>query len=431
MNGHAIPFINFHYPYFSSGDKEEDGYFTLLDLAFFPLINAIERLENDGIKYAISISLSASFTQLLENKKINKRYCERNKSLQAEENRQERRDALRDILFWMNQYQGEPLLALRRLAAYGHLEIITGTATNAPLPLLAPVPEAVKTQISIALEIHKHFFEHECHGICLSQSCWYSELPEILKETGIEYAVVAPAPSSRQMDMEQPMLINSSFGVLLAHHSLSDVFNESLAGEWQKANDSANAMMGALQSAIIPNAKENAVENPVFLLFADALSLLGENRTKKMNALFLELLLRKISCDQDEVLLETPASYLATTKEFIDCSDIDALPPNLTQYYQAGYQQLFPDLHIAALKLLKFGHDASMVSVRAKMVRELILAQSGDHCPHEDHYCRDHLQKFIALIERPEELISKEYAIDAIDENGDEFASSIDLSKFY
>lgn len=431
MNGHAIPFINFHYPYFSSGAQEEDGYFILLDLAFFPLVNALERLENDGIEYALSLSLSASFTQLLANRKINERYAERNRALLAEENRNERRDALRDLMFWLNEYQGQPLLALRRLAAYGHLEIITGTATNAPLPLLAPVPEAVKAQIAVPLAIHKHFFEHDCRGIFLSPSCCYQQLPELLKETGIEYAVIAPATAQRQVETEQPLLVNTGIGLLAAHPALSNNFKESLAGEWQKADENANAMMGALQSATSRFSQENTAENPVFLLFADALSLLGENRTKKLNALFLELLLRKISCDQNEVILDTPASYLALAKEFLDASDLGAFTPNLTQFYQAGYQQLFPDLHIAALKLLKFGHDTDTAPAKARMVRELLLAQSGDHRPHEDTFCRDHLQKFIAIVNHHEEAVANDLDDVAIKEKGEEFASSIDLSIFY
>ncbi len=430
MNGYVIPFINFHYPYFSSGSQEEEGYFGVLDLALYPLFKALECLENDGIDYCVSISLSAAFTHLLANEKINRRYCERIRTLQAEETRNERRDALRDTLFWMDQYQYQPLWALRRLASYGHLEIITGTATNAPLPLLAPVPEAVKAQITVALAIHKHFFDHECQGIFLNPVCCYPQLPQLLKEIGVQYAIVAPMSSSRQNEITEPLLTNSGSAVVVANPSLSTTFCEALTSEWQKADEMANQCMTTLQNAKVQDNRENKSGRPVFLMFADALQLLGDNRTKKLNTLFLELLLRKISCDQKELILEKTSSYLADAKSFLEVEDLSFLAQNLTQFYQAGYQQLFPDLHLAALKLLKFAREEGTKRTRSEMVKELLLAQCGDHRPHEDSYCRNHLQKFTAIINGHDEIVSKE-TMSNLNNDDDGFLSSIDLSIFY
>lgn len=426
MNGYVIPFINFHYPFFSSCSSEENGYFTLLDLVFFPLINTLERLEDDGIDYSLSMSFSTSFIHLLANNSINERYIERTRSLQAEETRDERKDTWRDILVWMDRYQKQPLIALKRLAAYGHLEIITGTATNAPLPLLAPVPEAVKAQISVALAVYKQFLGNECKGICLNPSCCYQQLPQQIKNAGVDYIVVAPLSSPRKMEISQPIITDTNLGIgmLVANSSLSLNFCECLTGEWQKADESANVFMEILRSYLNHDDK-----TMVIVIYADAWQLIEEKRNKKINTCFLELLLRKICCDQKEIELDTPASYLANATDFIDFNDWSSLSQNLTQFYQAGYQQLFPDLHIAALKLLKLKNKKGSTHKKSKLIKELLLAQSGDHNPNNDSFCRDHLQRFTAVIQSLEGITINDIVSETTDDDG--FLSSIDLSLFY
>ena len=432
MNGYIIPFINFHYPYFSSESAEVDGYFNFLNSTFIPLLNTLERLENDDIEYSLSLSLSTSLINLLANPDLTNRYCRRTRNLQAEETRNERRDALRDNLFLMSQYNYRPLDGLRRLAAYGHLEIITGgAATNAPLSLLAPVPEAVKAQISIALAVYQHYFEHECHGINLYPNWCYQQLPELLNELKVEYLIISPAPSLRTLKTNRPMVAGSNIGVLAADVSLSDIFTESLAGDWQKADDNANNYIEILRNNISREVKESNGKPPVYLIFADASQLQKENRSRKLNTVFLELLLRKISCDQKDIGLEKPASYLSSNDVFVDSDAIGMFTPNLTPYYQSGYQQLFPDLHIAALKLGKLNRNKESAAIRAKMVRELILAQSGDHRPHEDTFCREHLQKFTALINSFDDTLQSHADSTSADVGSDDFLTDIDLSNFY
>ena len=227
------------------------------------------------------------------------------------------------------------------------------------------------------------------------------------------------------------MVAGSNIGVLAADVSLSDIFTESLAGDWQKADDNANNYIEILRNNISREVKESNGKPPVYLIFADASQLQKENRSRKLNTVFLELLLRKISCDQKDIRLEKPASYLSSNDVFVDSDTLGMFTPNLTPYYQAGYQQLFPDLHIAALKLGKLNRNKESAAIRAKMVRELILAQSGDHRPHEDTFCREHLQKFTALINSFDDTLQSHADSATADVGSDDFLTDIDLSNFY
>jgi len=93
----------------------------------------------------------------------------------------------RDYLF--NRHGGRLLSAFRDLAGSGHLEIITCTATHGFLPLMDRV-SALRAQVKTAVRTHEHYFGRKPRGIWLAECGYDSRVDAVLAEAGIEFFFV-------------------------------------------------------------------------------------------------------------------------------------------------------------------------------------------------------------------------------------------------
>jgi len=95
--------------------------------------------------------------------------------------------SVKDFIY--NRHHGNVIHSLRSLEDSGHLEIITCTATHGLLPLAGGIPPR-RAQILTAVRSHEKNFGKKPRGIWLAE-CGYEEgIDKLLAEAGIEYFFV-------------------------------------------------------------------------------------------------------------------------------------------------------------------------------------------------------------------------------------------------
>lgn len=83
--------------------------------------------------------------------------------------------------------------AIADLEGRGCVEVLGGTATDVPLPLLAAVPRSIRAQVAVGCAEHPRLFGHRPRGLWLAAGAWTPDLDEVLADEGVGFVVLADA----------------------------------------------------------------------------------------------------------------------------------------------------------------------------------------------------------------------------------------------
>ncbi|WMJ81055.1 DUF1957 domain-containing protein [Clostridium sp. MB40-C1] len=207
--GYVSLILHSHLPYVRHPEAEdaleERWFFEAINECYIPLINVYDNLLKDKIDFKITMSITPPLMSMLEDEYLNKRYLAYIKScieLSGKEViRTKREKKLNKVAVFYNKrfkktlstykkYGCRLMNAFKKFDRSGHLEIITCSATHALLPLLTVNPEAVRAQISAAVQSYTECIGHKPEGIWLPECAYCSELDDILKENGLKYFIL-------------------------------------------------------------------------------------------------------------------------------------------------------------------------------------------------------------------------------------------------
>jgi len=194
---------------------------------YIPLLNAFNRLAEDGISAKVTLNITPILCEMLADEGFKDEfvgYCDQ-RVLFAQQNEKEFRDTGRPHLAslartWAAYFEGvrrdftdkygrDLVAAFRRLQDAGHIEVITCCATHGYLPLLGR-DECVQAQVRTAVTAYKRHFGRPPRGIWLPECAyrpryqWRSPLDkegktpaverlgveEVLHDAGIRYFIV-------------------------------------------------------------------------------------------------------------------------------------------------------------------------------------------------------------------------------------------------
>jgi 1,4-alpha-glucan branching enzyme len=199
--------LHAHLPYVRHpeyGDVlEEDWLFEALSETYLPLLEAFDRLADEGVPFRASVTLTPTLLAMLRDEPLMARYARRLDAL-CELGDQEVLRTRGDAAFhplalhyqselgglrrlFRERYRGDLVAAFRRLAEAGRLELLTCAATHAFLPLLAGYPEAVRAQVRVAVDQHRRLLGRAPEGIWLPECGYYPGLDALLAEAGLRY----------------------------------------------------------------------------------------------------------------------------------------------------------------------------------------------------------------------------------------------------
>jgi 1,4-alpha-glucan branching enzyme len=207
--GYWCPVLHAHLPYVRHPEHpsflEEDWFFEALTETYLPLLRVLDGLLRDGVEYRLTLTLSPSLVSMMTDGLLVGRYERHLDGLVELARREVRRTRtwqphLHDLArFYLHEFQDVRRLfreaygsnvagAFRRHRDAGKLEIITCGATHGFLPLMDPVPQAVRAQVHVAAGHYRKHFDRDPEGIWLPECAYLPGHEVFLKEAGLRFS---------------------------------------------------------------------------------------------------------------------------------------------------------------------------------------------------------------------------------------------------
>jgi 1,4-alpha-glucan branching enzyme len=326
----------------------------------------------------------------------------------------------------------------------GKIEIITCGATHGFLPLLRVSPEAVRAQISVACDLHEHHLGRRPKGIWLPECGYYPGVDKVLEDNGIrffiadshailhadsrpKYGVYAPLfcptgvaafgrdyESSKQVwsakegypgdfnyrdfyrdvgfdldfDYVRPYIHPDGIRIMTGFKyyritgatAHKEPYNPHVAQETAASHAGNFLFNRQRQSEFL----HDVIGKPPIILAPYDAELFGHWWYEGVD--FLNYVMRKTSCDQQEVKLITPWEYLCWHPKN------QLATPSESSWGNKGYAEvwcnqsndwIYRHLHEAAFRMTELARaystpDDNLRRALNQMARELLLAQSSD-----------------------------------------------------
>lgn len=184
---------------------QNDILFSAITDTYIPLVDMMERLEEENVPFKINLVISPILCELLEDPAVQEQYIthlEKRIALGREElNRNSNAPELpvaqsilseleRKLDLFVNKYQRRLIKRIRALISKGFVEIIPTAASYAYLPHYSDFNEAINAQIETGLYSAKAFFGEVGDGFYLPYLGWSSGFDKILRPYGINYTIL-------------------------------------------------------------------------------------------------------------------------------------------------------------------------------------------------------------------------------------------------
>jgi 1,4-alpha-glucan branching enzyme len=198
-----LPFVRNTAPEFC---LEEKWLFEALTESYLPLLLGWEQLVREQITFNLTMSLSPTLISMLVDEALPERYArylQRLHELALREMERTNNDPEFGALasFYYNRialiektfntmYQGNLILPLQKLAASGHLELITTCATHGYMPLIRS-EEARRAQIRVGVQLFREALGLNPTGLWLPECGYVPGVEKILQEESLQYFIMS------------------------------------------------------------------------------------------------------------------------------------------------------------------------------------------------------------------------------------------------
>ena len=208
MRGAFCLILHAHLPFVrhpeSSRFLEESWLYEAITESYLPLLQFAQQWERDGIKHAITLSVSPTLCSMLVDPLLRERYTSRLDQLVELSEREVLRTILTPELNHVARFCHERFLSIRevwedcgqdiiagvsRLQKADVIEVITTAATHGLLPMMAGCPGAIDGQIYTAIHAHEKWFAESPAGFWLPECAYSPEIERHLAEAGIQWTV--------------------------------------------------------------------------------------------------------------------------------------------------------------------------------------------------------------------------------------------------
>lgn len=186
---------------------EEMWLYEAISETYLPLLRIFNRLDEEGVSYKLTMSISPPLASMLSDDLLQNRYIAHVKRLiglaenEWERVRGDRRFApivaMYKELFEQNLkdfteiYRKNILRGFKELSRKGRIELITSAATHSYMPLYDKYPEAVTAQLQTAVITHARTFCEEPSGFWVPECGYFPGLEKYLKTYNFQYFFTA------------------------------------------------------------------------------------------------------------------------------------------------------------------------------------------------------------------------------------------------
>jgi len=183
---------------------EEDWLFEAITETYIPLLDAFDRMLNDGTYFRITMSLTPPLAEMLADPLLQSRYerlLERLLELAEKEVHRTSRKSQREfhecalmyrhimqrsLAVFRDTYRRNLVEGFKRFQDAGVLEVITCGATHGFLPLMT-TKNAIRAQVMVAKNNYEKHFGRPPRGIWLPECAYDIGIEDYLAEAGIRF----------------------------------------------------------------------------------------------------------------------------------------------------------------------------------------------------------------------------------------------------
>src|SRR6266540_2237618 len=399
--GYWCPVLHAHLPYVRHPEHpeflEEDWFFEALNETYVPIVSVLDGLLAEGVEYRLTMTLSPPLVSMMTDELLLSRYhrhLDRLVDLAHREVERTRREDQRfhDVAryyvyelerirrIFREQYGSNLLNAFRKHRDAGKLEIITCGATHGFLPLMDPVPQAVRAQVQVAARHYRKHFDRDPTGIWLPECGYLPGHETYLREVGLRFSFLEahgltdahPRPSA---GVHAP--IASPGGIAFFGRDM-----ESSRQVWSAETGYPGNYLFNRQRQVEHLA--GVLGRPPIVVSPYDAELFGHWWFEGPD--FLNYLFRKMHFDQEVVKPTTPTEFLERFP------DLEVCQPPMCTWGAKGYAEvwlnegnhwIYPHLDMAAERMVELARRFEHPSERERRAlnqaaRELLLAQSSD-----------------------------------------------------
>ena len=207
--GYVCFILHAHLPFVyhpeSEDYLEEQWLFEAISETYLPLLRNLKKLEDEGVKFRLTMSMTPPLLSMLDNSLLQKRYKKYvNKHIELSKKELVRNKDNPTLLnlakYYLDRYSDDLRLfrdiynnniiqGFKHFQDAGFLEIITCGATHGYFPILYVNEKTVKAQIAIGVQTYEKYFKKKPRGIWLPECGYVPEADKYLKEFGIEYII--------------------------------------------------------------------------------------------------------------------------------------------------------------------------------------------------------------------------------------------------
>ena len=200
-----IPFVReFNKEDDLSRSGEEGRFFDYISETLIPLLEVLDRLENDHIPFRLGLVFSPILCHMLGDENLQKKflsYMDKQIEFGRLELERTEGDLNKLALHYYNRvvdrriayterYEKNLLKAFDFYRLKGKIEILASSATHAFLPFLSHNPESLQAQMEIPIPEYRRLFGSSPQGFWLPDLGWTSELEPYLRAYNFTYTVV-------------------------------------------------------------------------------------------------------------------------------------------------------------------------------------------------------------------------------------------------
>jgi len=210
IKGYVNFVLHAHLPYVHHPESEdyleEEWFFEAISETYIPLLLNYQKLEEEGVDFRITMTMTPPLLNMLDNKLLQERYikylekhielCEKEVKRTVYDERLNRLSHYyldrysNDLYIFRDVYKCNLITGFKHFQDAGFLEIITCGATHGYFPILYVNEKTVRAQIGVAVKCYEKYFERKPRGIWLPECGYVPEADKYLREFGIDFAIV-------------------------------------------------------------------------------------------------------------------------------------------------------------------------------------------------------------------------------------------------
>jgi 1,4-alpha-glucan branching enzyme len=183
---------------------EESWLFEAILESYIPLLQVLERWEEEGLKVTVTVTLTPTLCSMLADPLLQQRHMRRFEALielaDKERHRTRGNAPLHELAqFYCKRFggireyycrrKGDLLGVFRSLQECGRVEIMTSAATHALLPLLAHHSPSVRAQVLVGRDHYLRCFGCAPRGIWLPECAYVEALEPVFREAELRWFI--------------------------------------------------------------------------------------------------------------------------------------------------------------------------------------------------------------------------------------------------